>query len=131
MNSDRRSYILYFNHTNDSIEFAVTNLGTDADKKLVASSPITAAGTWFFAVGRFRPSQEIAIFVNGVKVVNTVSIPASLYSGVASFLIGAKDEGAAATLLHGGSSLNFLCAANLPDGIINGLYQHTRALFGL
>lgn len=109
----------------------MTNLGTDADKKLVTGSKILVAREWFFAVGRYKPSLEIAAFVNGEKTVNTTSIPADIYSGAASFLIGAKDEGAAGSLLHGGASLCFLCASALPDGVINGLYQHTRALFGL
>lgn len=129
--TDRRSYLLYFNHLNDSIQFAVTNLGTDADKKTVVGSRIVVEREWFFAAGRYKPSIEIASFVNGEKAVNTTSIPADLYSGAASFLIGAKDEGAASTLLHGGAALCFLCASALPDGVINGLYQHTRALFGL
>lgn len=129
INTDNRSYLLYYNEVYNAIEFAISSLGTDATKILVRSGEITEEGAWYFIVGRFRPSKELAVFVNNEKTIMDVSVHASIYSGTASFIVGAKDEGTG-TLLHGGCSLNFLAATALPDGVIRGLYQHTRAMFG-
>ena len=126
---DQRSYLLWWNDTGNYPSFSVTNLGTAADVDSVASTVGTVANTWYFIVGRYDPSAELAIFVNGTKTTNVVGIPATLFSGTSLFEIGANSAGAA-ELLHGGTSLCFLCSAALPDTAIQALYHHSRAMHG-
>ena len=45
-------------------------------------------GVWQFVALRFKPSVEIAIFVNGTKTVNTTAIPASTFVSSEPFQIG-------------------------------------------
>lgn len=95
-----------------------------------ASSSITVTtGTWNFILGRYTPSTEVAIFVNGTKDTNVAGIPASINNSAAPFNIGAFNS--TTLLLDGRASLCFLCAAALSDTIIDAAFQATRAAFGV
>lgn len=87
-----------------------------------------AVGTWNFVVGRFTPSTENAVIVNGTKAVNTTSVPATDFNGNAAFEIGRRSS--AATELNGRWALAFLCATVLPDDLLTHLLNRTRPLFG-
>lgn len=126
--SDDRSYRIYWSQVLNAFACEVSSDGT-----AVTSVPSTAGygtGAWYFIAGRFFPSAELAIFVNKVKDVNVTAIPASIYSGAANFYIGTQDAGST-FMMNGLSSLCFLCASALPDGTIRGLYEQTRALYGV
>lgn len=93
----------------------------------VAATAITA-GQWNHVIGRYTPSSQIAIFLNGVKTVNTTSVPASLFNASANFAIGGNSAGG--ELLTGKASLCFLCHEPLADEQITILYQMSRHLYG-
>lgn len=108
------------------IRLQLSGDGTAVD---VATSTIAPdVDTWFFAVGRFEPSTELAVFLNYTKYTNTVGIPASVFNSNADLQIGAS---LAAGRLTGRASINFLCAAYLSDTIIRTIFQSTRALYGV
>lgn len=92
----------------------------------VASSAITA-GVWYHVIGRYTPSSQIAIFLDGVKTINTTSVPASLFNAAANFVIGGNSSGG--ELLTGKASLCFLCHEPLADEQITVLYQMSRHLY--
>ncbi len=101
--------------------------GTVAAQVSVTSSETIAINTWYFIVTQYKPSTKLSIWVNDVETQNLVGVPVALYSSNAPLEIGAENGAA----LHVGSTtLNFLCAACLPDRVIKALYHHTRSLFG-
>ena len=119
------NYSYYLGHTTSgTVTMGITDDGTTFD---TVTSTATTSG-WTFAVGRFDPSTELAVFVNGVKAVNTSSIDASIYDGNGNFNIGAW---AGSLLLTGDASICFLCAAYLSDDMIGALFQQSRALYGV
>lgn len=81
--------------------------------------------TWFFVAGRYTPSAELAICVNGVFAKITTGIPASIFgASLASLILGSYNNGAAANCLQGRAGTTFLCAAALTDKAIQNLtYQ--------
>ncbi len=92
------------------------------------SGTTLTTGTWYFIVGRYTPSTEVAVFVNPDKAVDTASIPASLNASTAAFQIGARAGG---SLLNGQAALCFLCANALGDDLISSLFQSSRVLFSI
>jgi hypothetical protein len=88
-----------------------------------------SAAAFHFVVGRFTPSSELAIFLDGVKTTNTTSIPASIHSGTSALQVGAFNAGM--SLLTGRASHCFLCANALPDATVGSLFQRTRGAFGV
>lgn len=103
----------------------IVNDGTTYNSGTISIS----AGQWYFCVGRYTPSTSVKVFVNTQTLENTTSIPASILSTSANFYIGSIDG--STQLLDGRASLCFLCATALSDAIINGMYQQSRALFGV
>lgn len=101
---------------------------TGANSFSVASVAITA-GRWYFVVGRYNPSTEIAIFLNATKYANTSSIPASLFNATANFAIGGNSGGT--ELLTGKASMCFMSHEILPDSYINVLFQLGRTMYGI
>lgn len=96
------------------------------------SSAALSTGTWIFAVSRFTPSAELALLTNGVKVVNTTSIPASLNNGGASAPLNIANLANSGSLyLDGRCALAFVCAALLPDALLAYLFNRSRPLFGV
>lgn len=93
----------------------------------VSSTVTLTASTWYFLVGRFTPSTEVACFVNGQKFTNTTSIPAAIRNSGASFAVGnLTDQG---TFLNGRAALCFLCSAALSDKLIRILYNRSAVFF--
>lgn len=124
---NQRSYQMFFDDATNSIYLDVS---TDGTAVVDCQGDVVAVSQWYFLVGRFTPSTELAVFVNGSKQTNTVGIPASIYSGTANFNIGAYANGGSGQL-NGFASICFLCASALSDTIIKSLYHFTRPLFGI
>lgn len=118
-----QSYFLQYS-AGVGARFGVSGNGTT--DQAVASSNLTT-GAWYHVVGRYMPSTEIAVFVNGAKTTNTTSIPASLFGGSAQFTIGALNG--ASQFLDGRAALCFLGAAALSDNQILDLYYAARPYF--
>jgi hypothetical protein len=119
-----RCYVLYKSATDFPTLKVSTNGVVDVT---VTHTTAMVVSTWYHIVGRFTPSAELAIYLNNVKVTNAVGIPATLFNGAVSLLIG----DILATYLDGRASQCFICAAALSDAQIGMLYQQTRAMFGV
>lgn len=123
---NQRAYSLRLGSAPD-MAFVVSSNGTATTT--VTSTVTYAADVWFQLVGRYTPSTELAIFVNGTKTVETTAIPASIFNSTSDFAIGAN--GAAGEVLDGDTAMPFICAAALSDTLIQMLlYHQSRALFG-
>jgi len=123
---NQRSYLLYTNPTLPEARLIVSSDGTAITQ--VNSGVALSTGAWNFLVGRFTPPTELAIFANGTKTVNTTSIPASIFSSSAAFILMGFDG---AGHRDGRASLNFLSAYNQSDALIDYLFQRGRVLFGV
>lgn len=127
--ANQRSFLLFAPAAN-TVGVIVDSLGTGAAGIKQANSAVSiSTGAWHFILGRFTPSTELAIFVNGTKTVNTTSIVASVFNGTAPLVIGS--DGGASVFMTGRCALAFLCAAALPDGLLNALFQSSRVAFGV
>lgn len=96
----------------------------------VQSAVTYAASTWFFIVGRYTPSTELAIFINGTWDTNVVAIPAAIFNSNAALTVGSYSV-PVANFLDGQGSLFFLCADALSNAIIEMLFRQSRPLFGV
>jgi len=123
---NHRSYMLR-RQADGTIIFRVSDNGAGSRAAQSTASP--AATQWFFAVGRFDPSVELALFVDAEKSTNLVAIPASAFNSNAALWVGRVNETATDYYMTGRASLCFLCTAMLSDAIISSLFQQTRAAF--
>jgi len=112
-------------------EVAITTDGTTF--KTVASSSTIGASAWTFIVGRFDPSTQLDVFVNGEFDENTTSIPASIADTGADFFMAGRDDGGTPgqELLDGSISMAFICASYIPDYALIRLYEISRIAFGV
>jgi len=108
-------------------------ISTDGSNIKQANSAVTyGANEWRFVVGRFTPSTELALFVNGEKYTNTTSIPATIFNSNSPLAIGVwPNGGAPQRYFTGYKTLGFVCAAALPDAMINYFFHMSRTLFGV
>ncbi len=90
--------------------------GTGAAVVQVLSATYTI-GVWRFIVGRFTPSTEVAVFVDGDKNTSTVAIPASLNVSAQAFEVG-RYYNDNTRIVHGKARDVFVCAASLSDALI-------------
>lgn len=122
------SYNIRRNPTGNAVA-TITSDGTFATQIDATHTNTISAGQWVMICGRFVPSTSVDVYMNGVKVSNTSSIPTAIYNGTASLNFGATDGGSA-NELTGDIALPFLCAAAVPDDRILSLYHMGRRLFG-
>lgn len=125
--STSRSFGLSAFDASNQIIAGVSSSGT-ADTAS-ARMPFYSPGVWVFLALRFTPSEEIALFVNRDKATNTTGTPpAALYNTTGDFSVGRHSGSAAA---NGRVSMWALCAAAVPDKVLNNLYEISRGLFGV
>lgn len=120
-----QSYRLEHTSTGDLIFTIVDSAGT-TQTSVTALSPI-AAGSWFFAAGRFK-DLEIAVWNNEEKTVQALA-STTIRSNATAFTLGADSAGANGC--DGRGSLMFLSAMNLPDYYFRAIYENTRRLFAV
>jgi hypothetical protein len=125
---NQRSYMLAFDDVLNSPRFIVSVDGTATVSVLGMTM---ATNAWYCIIGRFIPSTELKIWVNGETATNAVGIPAQIFPSAADLNVGAYNNGAAANRLDGRASMCFLCAAALSDAIVGQIYQQSRAMFGV
>jgi hypothetical protein len=111
--SPSRGYYLALDSSNN-VKFSMSGNGTST--VFATSSPAPVA-SWTFLVGRFIPSNEVAVFVDAAKVVNTTSIPAQSFASTANFNIGTVDD-VAGQVFSGNARDIFICAAALSDALL-------------
>lgn len=124
------SYVLRREATGEA-QFYVSVDGT-ATTAATSVASMASAG-WYFVVGRFDPSTEVSVFLNGVEAINTTSIPASIYAGAADLFMAGRDDGATPGLwlMDGNISMAFICAAYINDYSLIRLYELSRIAFGV
>lgn len=121
---NERSFHLFRGALND----VVFEISVDGTAITQLAGGAIAASAWYYIVGRFTPSTEMAVFINGTKYTNIVSIPAALNDSATAFEIGRTN---AASYLDGYASMCFLCATALSDAIIGQLYEQSRVAYGV
>jgi hypothetical protein len=121
-----RSYALIKDNAPEVFIF-LTHDGATRDE--AASTVTVTTGQWYFIVGRFIPSTEEAIFVNGAWDTNVVGVNASIQNTASAFRI--FDQSDNSSRLNGRVSLAFLCATALSDSIVSALFHQTRAMFNV
>lgn len=124
---NQRVYLLYKTNV-EAMRFIVSSNGTATTT--VTSTVTGVNNNWYFMVGRYTPSTELAVWVNGTKTTNLVAIPASLSNQASSFWVG-QDGSAGGSYLGGRAALVFLCATALEDCFINALFWHSAPWFGV
>lgn len=106
--------------------FQMSGDGTNIRSVTSADTSIDT-NTWYHVVGRFASSTEVAIFVNGVKVINTTSVPASLFNSTTSLNLGRRPD---ATFYTTGSvCFPFISRSYMADSYITALYEEGIPLF--
>jgi len=97
------------------------------------STGTMASGGWYFAVGRWQPSTDLSVFLNGVETAAGGSAIAALQNHTAVFQVGGRDDGAggSTSTMDGRVAFAFLCAAALPDITVVSLYERTRRMFNV
>lgn len=123
--TNNQSYLLE-KLANDRIRFYISDDGTAEDT--VTDDVDIEQDRWNFIVGRYDPSTELALFVNGRTIPTAGTAMASIFDSNADLNVGAHDNGGA-SLLQGSASHCFLCAAQLDSQLISALYQQSRSLF--
>lgn len=103
-----------FTGSADTIGFYMSNTGAAL---LVATGPAVTLGQWHFVVGRFTPSAEVAVIVDGNKTVNVTAIPASVFVSTQAFEVG-RFTNDNSTIVHGKVRDLFICATALSDALI-------------
>lgn len=88
------------------------------------TSPLVTTGVWHFIVGRFIPSVEVAVFVDGDKTTNEIAIPASQYVSSADFEMGRK-TGENSRIVHAKMRDIFICQTALSDNEIEAVRTAT------
>lgn len=129
-NTTQLSYWLMRTSTGEA-RFSISNSG--ADSFGVSSVATMAAGNWHLVGGRFDPSTESAVFLDGVWTSNTTSIPAAIYNSTSDLFMAGRDDATTPGqgLLDGRIALAFICAADIPDLVINRLWNISRHIFGI
>jgi len=125
--SNRRSYVLRINTANKPT-FIVSSSGTDT---VAVTGDALSTQTWYFMVGKFDPSTELRLFVNGQWYSQTGSVPSRLYTtNPARFTVGASDEGTGKFFLGHIQSV-FVCNMLVPDVDIEDYYNSVKSWYGL
>lgn len=118
---NQRAYLLQRNAA-DNMSFVISSDG--AAMAFISDTVTLSTGQWYFLVGRFTPSTELAAFVNGAKYTLDTGIPASIFNSTAQLEVGGNTG--SSIYLDGKMAHVFICAMSLSDSIIDNLYQATR-----
>jgi len=105
--------------------FQIYNAGIGA---VTCTGCFTTAQQWYFIASRFTPSEELAIFVNGVWSTAATAI-ASITDTGEDFTLGCTSN--LAEYMTGRLSNLWLCAMALPDERIESKYEWERTLYGV
>jgi len=120
----QKSYVLY-KDANNIIHFKVSNDGT-AEYDVNNLGAGYKENQWFYVVGRFDPSHELALFVNGMWYINDTSVPATVFNNSEDFEMGRYNR---SNYLDGRISQAFICEYSVPDVFICQMYYHAKALY--
>jgi hypothetical protein len=127
--SGQRAYGLYFINAAGNPLCMLTSVDGTATVSATHTTS-TTQGAWHFCVGRFDPSTEIKLWIDGVTFTNTTSIPASLFNSTAQLRVGAFDQ-TAPHYLDGRMAITFIYPHIVPDDLIDEYFDITRGVFGV
>lgn len=126
------------NLNNYRIQGGVANLFTftlgDGSNTYVIQNPgAYSIDTWYFVVGRFRPSVSLDIIVNGVETRLQSGIPATAYANPYSLVLGGQQASGTYNDITSHATcyqaFAFVSQAKLPDTYVDYLYDSSRGLF--
>jgi hypothetical protein len=125
--ADAVNYAYYLEKTQDeSVRVVVTdglvNYGVESANTVDASQ-------WHLVIGRWTPSTEASVFLNGVKTVETANVPATLLDSVAHPYVGYETPTSNNTSAKR-VSMAFICTMSLSDTICQNIWHQSRAMFG-
>ncbi len=123
---NQRAYALIHN-TDGTLLARVSSNGTATTD--VTTTAVMADATWHHCALRYIPSTELSVFLNGVEVLNTTSIPAAIFDSTADFTLGAGSGGAAPVAGH--EALWSLHAVALSDAAMAACFAQEKRLFGV
>ena len=127
---NQHGYLLYKTNAN-VLGFAISTDGIN-DVTAVAPAAAYAASVWYFIVGRFTPSTEVALAVGVANTGaftwyrNVAAIPATIWNSTESLNVG---RGSRTNYLDGQMSKWGLAAYALPDVYCWNMFQQTRAMY--
>lgn len=102
-------------------KFLISNDGTAL---VQVDGPLISLTEWHFIVARFIPSVEIAMFVDGVKLVETSGIPSSCFVSSGQFEV-ARLHGSDTQILTVKCRDVFICWSALSDALISTIRTAT------
>ncbi len=105
-------------------------IGDGASTDSIGAGAAIVASRWYHIAGRYTPSSEINLFLNGLGTSNAASIPASLLNTADAFSIGARAS-VPDSFMNGRAALCFLCADDPASALVDSLFQQTRSAFGV
>lgn len=108
----------------NNILFQITTDGSTVVS--VTSAGTVALDTWYHLYGRFQPNKELAVFIDNVKTVNAVAVPATIFDSEEPFAIGWYNR---ANYDNGKASMCHLNASYLSDSIIEALWENSRTMY--
>jgi hypothetical protein len=121
---NERQFVLRKTSTN-SFDFSVSGDGT-AVISINDASISFKEEIWYYIVGRYTPSTEIALFINGNWYKKSDGIPASLHDSTQAFEFCRYN---ADNYLDGHITHGFLSAEAVEDSVVEANYSHTKAMF--
>lgn len=122
---DQRSFVIY-KAANDSMTLSISADGIAVSATVNDGGANFQSDRWMYVVGRFTPSTELALFVDGNWYRNTTAIPATLFDSTEQLEVARYDH---YYYLDGGVCHAFLSAMALDDAEIEANYYHAKAMF--
>jgi hypothetical protein len=123
--TEDRSYVLYKDALG-FITFSISESGTSLLNTITDNRDNSKVNKWHYIVGRFAPSKEIALFVDGEWYVNSTDIAASIHDSSEPFEIGRYNR---SNYFDGRLAHMFVSAEAIEDSDIEAMYAHTKAMF--
>jgi len=122
---DERSYVLYKDKSG-IIKFSISETGINNLNTVEDGGENYTIGGWHYIVGRYTPSKEMALFVDGNWYSNSVGIFSSIHDSTEPFEIARynRDNYFDGRLCH-----IFVCAAAIDTEDIEAMYHHVKAMF--
>lgn len=123
--TDDRAYVLYKENDNQ-IKFEISKTGINDLNSASDLGIHYDVNQWHYIVGRFKPSEEIALFIDGNWYKNTLDIFDSIHDSDEPFEIARanRDNYFDGKLCH-----MFVSAEAIDDIDIEMMYYHTKAMF--
>lgn len=114
--------------SDNEVYFLVSGDGSGETGTSSFDAPLTTAGAWFFCVGRAVNGTTITVFLNGIENEGGAAPPSPIFDSTSPFEIGRMNAG---SYLDGRAALCFVCAAAVPNNILEAAFEQSRGFFGV